>query len=254
MADETKTSATTEVAAREIAATEVKVWDLPTRVFHWALVLLVGLSYLTGKFGGFDFIMPVTKDMVANMSIHMWSGLSILALLLFRVVWGFMGSSTARFSNFVAGPGAIFGYVMGLLKRAMKFTAGHNPAGGAMVIVILVLLLAQAGTGLFAKEDDFFGFTGPLHGLISEEAAKIITRRHHQIWGYIELVVLIHIAANVFYWVVLKQNLIKAMFTGTKPLPAGTTAPQMKFASTTAAVVVLIIAAIAVWGVTKLGT
>ena len=87
----------------------------------------------------------------------------------------------------------------------------------------------------------------------SEDAAKIITRRHHQIWGYIELVVLIHIAANLFYWVVLKQNLIIAMFTGKKPMPAGTTAPQLTFTSSGIALVVLMIAAGAVWGLTKLG-
>jgi cytochrome b len=237
----------------EQAPQKIKVWDLPTRLFHWALVALVGLSYLTGEFGGFNFIMPVTNDLIANMTVHMWSGLAILTLVLFRVVWGFLGSSTARFSNFVAGPGAIFAYMMGLAKRAVKFTAGHNPAGGAMVVLMLILLLVQAGLGLFAKEDDFFGIAGPLNGLVSEDAAKILTSRHKQVWEIIEIVVLIHIAANLLYWLVLKQNLIIAMFTGKKDLPTGAVAPVLRFASSRTAILVLTAAAVAVWQVTQLG-
>ena len=233
--------------------TQIKVWDIPTRLFHWALVALVGLSYLTGEFGGFDFVMPITKDLIANMSVHMYSGLAILTLVVFRVIWGFLGSTTARFSDFIAGPGAIIRYFVGLVKRAVHFTAGPNPAGGAMVILILLLLLLQAGTGLFAKEDDFFGVAGPLNSLISEDAAKILTRRHHQVWGYIELLVLVHIAANILYWLVLKQNLIIAMFTGKKVLPTGTPEPTLRFASIRTAILVLVVAAIIVWRVTELG-
>ena len=232
---------------------EIKVWDLPTRVFHWALVARVGLSYLTGEFGGFDFVMPLTKDLIANMTVHMWSGLAILTLVLFRVVWGFVGSSTARFSDFVAGPGTIISYLTGLMKRVVKFSAGHNPAGGAMMVLMLILLLVQSGLGLFAKEDDFFGIAGPLNGLVSEDAAKILTRRHQQVWGYIELLVLVHIAANLLYWLVLKQNLIVAMFTGKKALPPGTTAPEIRIASTLIAIAVLVVAAGVVWGLTKMG-
>lgn len=232
---------------------QVKVWDIPTRVFHWALVALVLLSYLTGEWGGFDFVMPVTKDLIANMTVHMYSGLAILTLVLFRVVWGFMGSTTARFSDFVAGPGAIIRYLGGLTKKAVKFTAGHNPAGGAMVVAVLVLLLVQAGTGLFAKEDDFFGVAGPLNGMISEDAAKTITSRHKQVWEIIEILVLVHIAANIFYWLALKQNLIVSMFTGTKPLPPGASAPTLRFARTRTAALVLVIAGLIVWRVTELG-
>jgi cytochrome b len=232
---------------------QVKVWDLPTRLFHWALAALVLLSYLTGELGGFDFVMPVTNDLIANMTVHMYSGLAILTLVLFRVVWGFLGSTTARFSDFVAGPGAIFRYLGGLTQKAVKFTAGHNPAGGAMVVLILLLLLVQAGTGLFAKEDDFFGVAGPLNGLISEDAAKIITNRHKQVWEIIEVLVIVHIAANVFYWLALKQNLIVAMFTGKKPLPPGATAPTLRFARTRTAILTLIAAAAVVWRVTELG-
>jgi cytochrome b len=238
---------------RTEATRNVKVWDAPVRLFHWALVAFIALSFVTGEFGGFDFTMPVTGKMVGNLDIHMWSGLAILALVLFRIVWGFVGSDTAKFSDFVRGPGAIFTYVGGIFRKSGKFIAGHNPAGGLVVIVILVLLLMQAVTGLFAKEDDFFGNTGPLYSLVSEETAAILTKRHHQVWGYIELVILLHIAANVFYWIVLKQNLIVAMFTGKKSLSASAEIPQLHFASKAKAAIVLVIAAAVVWGITQLG-
>ena len=240
-------------SANPKASKQIKVWDAPTRLFHWALVLLVFLSYLTGEFGGFDFTMPGSGDLIANMTVHMWSGLTILALVLFRVAWGFVGSTTARFSDFVSGPSAIIKYLLELAKRAAKFTTGHNPAGGAMVVLILILLLLQASLGLFAKEDDFFGIAGPLNSLVSEDSAKILTTRHKQVWGYIELLVLIHIAANLFYWLVLKQNLIATMFTGKKDAPDGATVPELRFVSPTVAVVVLAIAAAIVWGITRLG-
>ncbi|MBL8643499.1 MAG: cytochrome b/b6 domain-containing protein [Rhodospirillaceae bacterium] len=251
----------TEPAHTDTAATpstsgptrKIKVWDVPVRLFHWILVLLIGLSYATGEFGGFDFIMPVTGNMVPNMNLHMWSGLSILALVIFRVVWGVLGSDTAKFSDFVKGPGAVMGYLGGLFKKGTKVIAGHNPAGGLVVVAILILLLMQAGTGLFAKEDDFFGIAGPLNSLVSEDTAKMLTSRHHQIWEAIEILIVLHIAASIFYWLVLKQNLIVAMFTGQKEIPASAEIPQLRFASKAKAAVVMIIAAAVVWGITQAG-
>jgi cytochrome b len=236
----------------ETTTRKVKVWDAPVRLFHWALVLLIALSYVTGEIGGFDFTMPGTGKMVPNLDVHMWSGLAILALLLFRVIWGFIGSDTAKFSDFVK-PVKVFSYLGGMFKKSTTFIAGHNPAGGLVVIVLLVLLLMQATTGLFAKEDDFFGNAGPLNSLVSEETAQVLTKRHHQVWSYIELLILLHIAANIFYWLVLKQDLIIAMFTGKKTMPDGAAVPQIRFASTAKAAIVLIIAAALVWGITQLG-
>ena len=227
---------------------KVKIWDLPTRIFHWALVLLVLLSYLTGEFGGFDFTMPGSGEMVANMNIHMFSGLTILTLLIFRVVWGFIGSSTARFVDFIKGPGAVIDYLGGIAKRSVKFAAGHNPAGGLVVIVMLLLLLSQAGTGLFAKEDDFFGIAGPLNGMVDEDTAKQITGIHHRIWSIIEIVVVVHILANLFYWLVLKHNLIPAMFSGVSEAPADANLAHLKFVSNIVAAIVLAAAAgIVLW-------
>lgn len=232
---------------------DVRVWDLPVRVFHWALVVLVALSFATGEFGGFDFTNPLNGNMVANMTLHMWSGLTILSLLLFRVIWGFIGSSTARFSDFAAGPGAILSYVGGMFRKSGKFIAGHNPAGGLVVILLLALLLGQACTGLFSKEDDFFGIAGPLNGQVSEDTAKSLTRLHHRIWGYLELLIIVHILANIFYWLVLKQNLVVAMFTGRKPIAPGTAAPALRFAPTATALAAYAVAAALVWSITLVG-
>jgi cytochrome b len=206
------------------------------------LVLLVLLSYLTGEIGGFDFTMPGSGNMVANMNVHVWSGLGILTLVLFRLAWGVIGSSTSRFTDFVKGPGAIIDYVRGVAGRSVKFAAGHNPAGGAVIVLLLILLLAQASTGLFAKEDDFFGIAGPLNGLVAEETANQITGIHHRIWSIIEVVVIAHILANFFYWVILKQNLIVPMFTGSADAPAGASVPEIKFAGPVSALVVFVIA------------
>lgn len=232
---------------------QVKVWDAPTRIFHWALVLLVALNYATGEIGGFDFTMPGSGKLVANMEIHMLSGQVILMLLVFRLIWGVAGSTTARFTDFVRGPGAILGYLRDVTKRGVKFFAGHNPAGGIVVALFLILLLAQGGTGLFSKEDDFFGLTGPLNGLVDEDTAKSLTRLHHRIWGYLELLIVIHILANLIYWVALKQNLIAAMFTGKKTIPEGASAPALRFVSPLWGVAALFAAMMIVWGVTELG-
>ena len=191
---------------------KVKVWDIWVRVFHWSLVALILLSYLTGEIGGFDFTMPGTERFVSNMTLHMWSGVAIFALLVFRIIWGFMGSSTARFSNFLRGPGVILDYVKTALSGPVKFFAGHNPAGGAVVAIMLLALLVQAVTGMFSQDESFFATKGPLAFLISDETSKFITSRHELWWEYVIItLIVVHIAANLFYWLIKKQDLILAL-------------------------------------------
>src|SRR5262245_5960322 len=120
----------------------VRVWDLPVRLFHWTLVVLLAVSYFTGKTGG------------AWMKLHFWSGYAILALVLFRIVWGFVGSTTARFSDFVKGPKASLIYLGDLLRGHASWVIGHNPLGGAMVVLLLFAVLAQVSAGLFAADTD----------------------------------------------------------------------------------------------------
>src|SRR5215470_756496 len=119
------------------SAQRIRIWDLPIRLFHWTLVVLMAVSYFTGQAGG-DW-----------MKLHFWSGYTILTLLLFRIAWGFVGSTTARFSNFVRGPRAGASYLRSLVLGQSTFDVGHNPVGGLMVVVLLLAVLVQVAVGLF---------------------------------------------------------------------------------------------------------
>jgi cytochrome b len=179
----------------------VRVWDVPTRLFHWSLVILVFVSWLSADQG--------------FMRVHLWSGLTLLALLLFRIGWGLVGSTTARFSDFLHRPRTIFSYLKGLVGGEKHLYAGHNPAGGLMVAVMVAILLAQALTGLFAN--DGLHFSGPLALLISEDASAWVTGLHGTIFNIILLLIWCHIVAVGFYIFVKGDNLVKAMLTGKKP-------------------------------------
>ena len=116
----------------------VRVWDAPTRLFHWSVVVLIFISWLSADKG--------------YMTVHLWSGLSLLALLLFRLGWGLMGTTTARFSDFLHSPREILAYLRTQARGGRPLHAGHNPAGGVMVVVLLAALAAQVATGLFAND------------------------------------------------------------------------------------------------------
>lgn len=179
----------------------VRVWDVPTRLFHWSIVILVFVSWLSADQG--------------FMTVHLWSGLALLALLLFRIGWGLVGSTTARFSDFLHRPRTVFSYLKGLAGGDKHLYAGHNPAGGLMVAAMVVILLAQALTGLFAN--DGLHFSGPLALLISEDASAWVTSLHGMIFNVILLLIWCHIVAVGFYLFVKGDNLVKAMLTGKKP-------------------------------------
>ena len=210
----------------------IKVWDIWVRFFHWFLVFFIALSYVTGEIGGLDFTLPGTNQFISNMNVHALSGVTILGLIIFRVIWGITGSTTARFTNFVTGPIKTLAYVKTVFKGPSTFFAGHNPAGGAVVMVILLALLAQTGTGLFSQDDSFFATKGPLAFLVEDETSKEVTGIHKKIWSYcLVTLILLHIAANLFYWLVKKQGLIMAMITGRRRLPDGRKQPKLFFAS-----------------------
>src|SRR5437879_2426896 len=136
---------------------KVRVWDLPVRLFHWMLVVLLVVSYVSAKAGG-DW-----------MQLHFWSGYSILTLVLFRIAWGFLGSTTARFSSFVRGPAAGLAHLREVLGSGRPHETGHNPVGGAMVVVLLLAVLLQAGAGLFSADTDMGTVNGPLSRLIPDK-------------------------------------------------------------------------------------
>jgi cytochrome b len=187
--------------------TPVRVWDLPTRLFHWLLVALVVSSFATGKIGG------------NAMLYHERCGEVILALLMFRVVWGFSGSSPSRFQTFLAGPAAVLRYALTLFRREADHHLSHNPLGGWSVMAMLLVLLIQAGTGLFANDD--IATTGPLYKWVSKAASDRLTAIHHLNHDVIIILVAVHVAAVLFHLIYKKENLITPMITGIKQWEGG---------------------------------
>jgi cytochrome b len=223
----------------------ILVWDAPVRLFHWTLVVLMTVSYFTGRAGG-DW-----------MTFHFWSGYAILTLLLFRICWGVVGSTTARFSDFVKGPAAAFGHLGELLGRDKPREAGHNPLGGAMVVILIFAVLLQVAAGLFAADTDTGLVSGPLANLIADKYVDRATAFHH-FWVNVLLVLVgLHVVAAVVYLLWKRQNLIGAMFTGRKLLDdvvvPGKAAPDLVFASAWRALAILIACAVVVYFIIRAG-
>jgi cytochrome b len=178
----------------------VYVWDAPTRLFHWSIVVLIFVSWLSADQG--------------YMKVHLWSGLTLLVLLLFRIGWGFAGATTARFSNFLHSPGRVMAYVKTVLGEERQLHAGHNPAGGLMVAVLLLALLAQALTGLVAN--DGLKFSGPLALQVSVDQSDQLTQIHGAIFNFMLVLIWLHLVAIGFYLLVKGENLVGPMVTGKK--------------------------------------
>jgi cytochrome b len=187
----------------------VRVWDAPTRCFHWAIVCLITTSWITAETG--------------LIKLHLWSGSLLLTLLIFRIAWGLVGSTTARFRHFVTRPRTAIRYLRSLMQGVEKLSyRGHNPAGGWMVVVLIMVLGLQVATGLFANDD--VHFNGPLAGMISKEMSDRLTELHGTLFNFILLLVWVHVVAVCFYLFVKDENLIGPMFTGKKKsahLPPG---------------------------------
>ena len=175
----------------------VKVWDIPTRLFHWLLLLLTIGAFVTGFLGG---------NLIET---HAQIGLAIAGLLVFRLVWGVVGSTYARFTQFVPGPARVFAYLRGQWSGL-----GHNPMGAFSVLGLLALMLFQVGSGLIS--DDNIAFTGPLKTLVSQTIANQFTALHKLNVWLIAGLVGVHTLANLFHTFVKKDNLVLPMFTGYK--------------------------------------
>lgn len=192
----------------------IKVWDLPVRLFHWLLVALILAAWVT--------------QYLNRMTLHVWIGEWILTLLLFRVVWGFVGSDTARFSWFLRSPLAALRHLAHLRRREPDREIGHNAAGGWVVLVMLALIGIQVGTGLCANDFDDGGDTeGPLMHLVGKDRSDWLTHIHSLNFTAIEAVIVLHVLAIVVYAVVKRHNLVRPMVTGTKLLPADAVAPRV---------------------------
>jgi cytochrome b len=181
-------------------ADQVRVWDLPTRLFHWSLVVLVCFSVVTAKIGG------------AWLDWHMRSGYTILTLLIFRLLWGVAGSRYARLAHFVRGPRVVFEYIRG---RHPDVKVGHNPLGALSIVAILAVLLLQASTGLFANDGIFS--EGPLAKLVGSNVSDSLSSVHR--YGELAVYALVglHLAAIAYYLLVRRENLIVPMVTGDRP-------------------------------------
>jgi cytochrome b len=182
--------------------TEIKIWDLPLRIFHWTLVSSFLIAYITED----DF-----------MTVHSYAGYTILALLIFRLIWGVIGSKHARFTDFVSNPTTVKAYLKDVMSNKAKRFLGHNPAGGAMVVALLVSLLITTITGLaaFATEEGL----GPLVILMDAMPDFIFDGAedvHEFFANFTLLLVIFHVAGVVLTSLAHKENLVLAMLTGNK--------------------------------------
>lgn len=188
-----------------IPTTSVKIWDLPTRIFHWTLVLGMGFMWLSAELGGLW------------MDWHMQAGVFMLALIIFRIIWGVVGSDTARFALFVKSPMTALHHLKEMKAPGTAYHAGHNPLGAWMVVFLLVGVLFQAMTGLFANDDILV--EGPLYALVSEATAKTLNSLHHLWFNVLLLAAVVHILSVGFYKIRKRTNLIKAMVSGSADWP-----------------------------------
>jgi cytochrome b len=207
------------------------VWDLPVRLFHWLLVLSMIASYVTAKIG------------FETMQVHIWLGYWTIGLLVFRILWGFVGPKHARFASFLKGPAGVWKYARALGAGTMIESAGHNPLGGLSVILLLALVAFQTFTGLFSTDD--IAFYGPYNPAVSGDWAQRLTKWHHMNFNFILAAVVLHLLAIVFYFLVKKQNLVGPMFHGKKLVPANDAISRSEIVR--AIIVIVIAAALVYW-------
>lgn len=173
------------------------VWDLPTRLFHWSFLAAVATSLFTAEFGPMD--------------IHLISGHVVLALLLFRIIWGFAGGRHARFSSFLKGPSNVIGYARKTMSDGVSAHLGHNPMGGWSVMAMLAALVTQVVSGLYANDDILT--EGPLAGTVSKSTSDLLTEVHEISGNVVYALIALHLAAVVFY-TVKGQGIIGTMING----------------------------------------
>ena len=187
-----------------------RVWDLPTRLFHWTLAAAVVALVITAKIGGEALVW------------HMRLGLLVLGLLVFRLLWGFIGGHWSRFATFIYSPGTVLRYLRGQGRAEEHLDVGHNPLGSFSVFAMLAFLAVQVGTGLVA--DDEIATVGPLNKLVSTDTGLLATSWHKS-WGQwvILLLVVLHLVAIITYQR-RKKDLLRPMLVGDRLLPSGTPA------------------------------
>lgn len=214
----------------------IRVWDLPTRVFHWLLVCCIIGSVVSSQIGG------------NAMAWHFRFGFTIASLLLFRLVWGLIGGRWSRFSAFLYSPATMVRYLKG--DSRPEHAIGHNPLGAASVFAMLVVLVAQVSTGLFS--DDEIAAVGPFAKFVSNATVSSATSYHTTIGKYLLLaLIVLHLAAIAYYALAKRQNLVPSMVSGDKTLPGAPLAGSRDDATSriAAAIVLIACASLVAWGV-----
>ncbi|MBI1402747.1 MAG: hypothetical protein GC147_06005 [Porphyrobacter sp.] len=187
------------------AAPDIRVWDPLLRLSHWSFALLVPILWWT-----------------AENKVWAWHrrlGLVLLGILVFRILWGFVGTRTALFADFVKGPGTVLAYLRGALPGAAT-RIGHSPLAGWSTLALLAAMLVQVGMGLFAG-DPFDGMTGPLNPLVGVMTADTLTEWHETFFYVVAGLAVLHLAAIVYYASFKGQDLVSPMLSGERPASEG---------------------------------
>lgn len=179
---------------------KLKVWDLPTRVFHWLIVALFIVSYVSAE---------------EAMKIHMLSGLLTFTLVATRILWGFFGSTTSRFDSFLKKPKTVVSYARQLRPGYAPPVFGHTPTGGWMIVALLALLLLMPMVGAFGNDD--VTFRGPLAYLVDKGTSDALTELHEALFNVLMILAIFHIAAVIVYRLVFREDLVRPMITGERP-------------------------------------
>ena len=212
----------------------VQVWDGAVRLFHWLLVGLIGFMWWSGEQKG-DWL-----------TYHFYAGYAVCALILFRIIWGFAGGTHARFSDFIYGPQAVIAYLKTLPSRSATQFAGHNPVGGWSVVLMIVCVVTQVSTGLFANNEDM-AIQGPLAKWVSTDVSNLLSYIHYINFNVLLALMAAHIGAVLYYLLYKRENLIWPMFSGDKHLPPVLAQAQRRMGGWMRALVVLAIAAAGVY-------
>lgn len=200
---------------------KIRVWDLPTRVFHWLLFLGVLVALVTGEEGEEGVL-----------SIHQLFGFLVMVLLVFRLGWGLVGTRHVRFASFIRGPKTVVPYLRALLRLSPPASLGHNPLGAWMIVLLLIDLMVVVGTGLFAGEGEEYGEAseaiegGPLAHLVSPGTADLLSGVHEVFANLLIALIVIHVLGVLVDWLLTGDNLVRAMITGEKRLKPGFDAAQ----------------------------
>jgi len=228
-------SASDTIGDGRIESQGLKVWDLPTRLMHWLLVACIGVCWWTGINNQLEY--------------HLYSGYVALWVVLMRLYWGLVGSSTARFVNFVRGPRAVLHYARTLHRRDTPHVHGHNALGAISVLLMLGMVLAVVVLGLFAVDVDGL-YSGPLSSYVSFHDGRHLAHLHYKVFNFLLAVIGLHLLAVVFYYVHKRHNLVFPMISGRRK-PVTDLQDEMQVAPLWRFLIGAVLVTVFVWAVTK---